>query len=202
MADAHQVLAFWLEPKPTTAAETDARRHVWFNGGDAVDRDVRERFGGLVEQARRGELEGWPETPRGTLALILLLDQFPRNLHRDSPEAFSSDGSALALAREGFDSGRFAELDALDRSFAALPFQHAEDLSCQKRAVSLAQQAALVAKPEWKSFLVECVDYARRHLDVIARFGRFPHRNRALGRVTTGAEQEYLDFLESAGQWL
>jgi uncharacterized protein (DUF924 family) len=108
----------------------------------------------------------------------------------------------LALAIEGYDRGDFAHLDSLEQVFAYLPFSHAEDLALQKRAVDLAQRAALAAPDAWRGMLFGAVDYARKHLDVIARFGRFPHRNIVLNRVTTAEESAYLDYLRVADQWL
>jgi uncharacterized protein (DUF924 family) len=196
------VLSFWLEPEPTTEAEVEARRRFWFGGGDAVDNEIRDRFGGLVERARAGALDAWAETAGGTLALILLIDQFSRNVHRGSAEAFACDGKALRLARGGYDSGRFDTLGPIERMFGALPFHHAEDLEAQKQGMRLSVRDALAARPPVDALLRQAVDSGRKHLDVIARFGRFPHRNAALGRASTPAEQEYLDYSKVTGQWL
>lgn len=202
MVDAEKVLAYWLEPKPVTEADATARWRHWFTSSDAVDRDIYERFGTLVERARRGELDAWTSTPRGALALIVLIDQFSRNLHRGTPDAFSADGRALEIARAGFDSNRFSEFDVIENLFAALPFRHAEAVVEQRRALDIAQRDAMRATPGLKQFLLDSVEWARKHYDVIARFGRFPHRNAALGRETTPEEAEYLEYLKCAGQWL
>jgi uncharacterized protein (DUF924 family) len=202
MNDIDRILEFWLEPKPRTVEETAARWRYWFTSSDSVDRDIRERFGALVEKARRGELEAWTATPRGTLALLILIDQFSRNLYRGTPDAFSADERALAIARAGFASNRFSEFDVIDNLFAALPFRHAENVEAQRVALDIAQRDALRGTPALKQFLVDSVEYARKHYDVIARFGRFPHRNATLGRPTTTEETEYLAFLAFAGQWL
>jgi uncharacterized protein (DUF924 family) len=202
MREIEDVLSYWLTPSPRTAAEAEARKEFWFAGGTAIDDEIRRRFGGLVAEARAGALDAWTATPRGTLALIILIDQFSRNLHRGTPEAFSFDPVALDLARAGFDGGRFEALDPLERLFAALPFRHAEALEPQKRAVALAVTDALAGPPHLKDLLVYSVDWARKHLDVIVRFGRFPHRNAALGRTPTPEEVEYLAYLKLAGQWL
>jgi uncharacterized protein (DUF924 family) len=196
------VLAYWLEPRPTSPAELEAKKQFWFSGGPSVDQEIRAHFGELVVKARSGELTAWTGTPRGTLALLVLLDQFSRNLYRGTPEAFSLDPLCLELARAGFDSGRFDELDPIERMFGALPFRHAEDVESQKRGVALAVQDALHAAPQFKDFLIYSVDWARKHLDVIVRFGRFPHRNKTLGRASTPDEIDYLAYLELAGQWL
>lgn len=202
MSDLDDVLAFWFSPEPTTNAEMDARSRMWFRGGPDVDASIRERFGRLVEDARAGRLDAWAETTRGALGLVILIDQFSRNLYRGDAASFSCDDKALALAREGYDTGRFATLGVLERTFAAMPFRHAEDLEAQKRGVALAVTDALAAEPHQKDFLVMAVDFARKHLDVIARFGRFPHRNETLGRASTPEEREYLAYLKFAGQWL
>lgn len=196
------VLSYWFGAPAKTPADLEAKKQFWFSGGEAVDREVRARFSDLVAKARAGELNAWTETPRGTLALMILIDQFSRNLHRGTPEAFSHDPLCLELVRDGFDRGRFSDLDAVERMFLALPFRHAEDVEAQKRGVALAVTDALTAPPLLKDFLVYSVDWARKHLDVIVRFGRFPHRNKALGRTSTPEELEYLAYLELAGQWL
>ena len=202
MDDIDRILAFWLEPKPVTEEDTAARWRFWFTSSEAVDHDIRERFGPLVDKARRGELDAWTATPRGTLALVILIDQFSRNLYRGTPDAFSADPKALDIARAGFASNRFADFDVFENLFVALPFRHAENVAHQRTALDIAQRDALRGTPAWKQFLVDSVDWARKHYDVIARFGRFPHRNPALGRTTTPDETEYLDYLKFAGQWL
>lgn len=202
MREVEEVLSYWFRPRPTTEAEVEARKQFWFTGSAAIDREIRERFGALVEQARAGKLHHWADTPKGSLALIILLDQFTRNLYRGTPDAFSHDPVALKLAEEGFAAGLFDELDLFERMFVALPYRHAEDVAHQKRAVALAVQDARSAPPLLLDFLVYSVDWARKHLDVIVRFGRFPHRNAALRRESTPEELEYLDYLRIAGQWL
>ena len=202
MTDQDRVLAFWLEPKPTTEDELMARQKLWFMGGAELDRKIDEEFRALVERAERGELDAWTETPRGTLALVVLLDQFTRNIHRGSAKAFASDAKTVALVSAGYDTGRFDGFDALDHMFLSLPFSHSENLEHQKRCVRHAVHYSLGAPAAWKKMLVGGVDFARKHLDVIARFGRFPHRNAALGRDSTAEEKEYLEYLRDAGQWL
>lgn len=202
MTDIDRVLQFWLEPKPQTPEAIAAKGALWFGGTVEQDRQIRVQFGHLVEQARNGELTEWTDRPRGRLALIILIDQFSRNVYRGNPQAFSADARALQLAIEGYDAGAFTQFDSLEQIFAYLPFSHAEDLAMQKRAVELAQRAALSAPEMWRDMLFSAVDYARKHLDVIARFGRFPHRNIVLGRVNTAEESAYLDYLRVANQWL
>lgn len=200
--DIERVLSFWFEPIPTTEVEASDRMRFWFGSDAAVDRRILEEFGELVARARRGELDAWASTPRGTLALIVLIDQFSRNLNRGSADAFSADDKALALSRDGYDSGKFTGFHPLEHLFAGMPFLHAEDLDAQRRGVMLCARNALNAPDPLRKACVGGVDFARKHLDVIARFGRFPHRNAVLGRTTTSDEHEYLDYLKIAGQWL
>ena len=202
MSDQDRVLSFWLEPKPTTEEALGARQKIWFMGGKEIDRQIDEQFRGLVEAAARGELDGWAATARGRLALVILLDQFPRNIYRGTPQSFAADSKAVALSASGYDEKLFDGLDALDHMFLTLPFSHAEDLELQKRAVRNAVHYALGAPVEWRSMTRAGVDFARKHLDVIARFGRFPHRNAVLGRESSAEEREYLEYLREAGQWL
>jgi len=202
MDEQDKVLSFWIEPKPVTEEELASRGKIWFMGGKEIDQQINEKFRGLVESAKSGELEGWEKTPRGRLALVILLDQFTRNIYRGSAEAFASDPKALALSAAGYDAKLFDGLDAIDHMFLSLPFSHSENLEHQKRAVRHAVHYTRGARAEWKKMLLSGVDFARKHLDVIARFGRFPHRNAVLGRESTPEEKEYLEYLRDAGQWL
>lgn len=202
MHDSDRVIEFWLEPKPKNDAECEAQGKRWFAGGPAVDREIRDGFAGLTEAARRGELDDWTAAPRRALALVILLDQFSRNLYRGSPDAFSADPKALAIAKALIEPATLAGFDGIEQLFLSLPFCHAEDLDEQKTSVVLVQAIARSAKPEWKKMLTGAVDFNRKHLDVIARFGRFPHRNAVLGREATPAELDYLAYLKAVGQWL
>ena len=157
----------------------------WFEeGGPALDARVRERFGTLVEAARRGELDHWTSSPRGRLALIIVLDQFPRHVFRGTAEAFTSDARAQALTRDGIEGGADEDLTLVERQFFYLPLMHAEDRELQ--AASVERYAAL------RKQMDEVLDFAVEHRDIVARFGRFPHRNEALGRASTAEERGYL----------
>jgi uncharacterized protein (DUF924 family) len=148
------------------------------------DEELRRRFGTLHEAASIGALDDWRETPRGCLALVILLDQLTRNFHRGSPRAYDNDAQALALSKEAIARGHDAELADSERAFLYMPFEHSEDLADQERGVEL--MGLLTSDPQWEKFAV-------MHRDVIARFGRFPHRNEILGRAST---EEELAFLE------
>lgn len=186
------MLTYWLGAAEPTDASALTRQQLWFTKSEAVDAEMHTRFGAQVAAARAGQLQGWAQTARGRLALVLLLDQFTRNTARGQPESFAGDAQALALAQQGLDNGHWEALPALGRFFLALPFEHAEDPALQERSVALFTALAAQATPETRAVLHSALDYARQHQAVVARFGRFPHRNAILGRASTPAEQAYL----------
>ncbi|MFN8643839.1 MAG: DUF924 family protein [Candidatus Binatia bacterium] len=186
------VLDFWFGARDAGAEARAAHAARWFAGTAAVDAEIAARFAADVAAAVRHQRDHWAATARGRLALILLLDQFPRHLYRGRAEAFASDGHALTLALSGIDAGLDRHLDPLERAFFYLPLEHAESLAAQERCVA-AFEALLVECPAaLRTLAMPFVDHARQHRDVIARFGRFPHRNGALGRDSTAAERAYL----------
>jgi uncharacterized protein (DUF924 family) len=157
----------------------------WFtDGGPELDALVRERFATLVEEARRGALDHWADSPRGRLALIIVLDQFPRHVFRGAPEAYSSDAKAQRLACEGIEAKVDEQLSVAERQFFYLPLMHAEDLGLQARSV----QRFTALRDEAEAVL----GFAVGHRDIVERFGRFPHRNGALGRASTAEEAAFL----------
>ncbi len=186
------VLAFWLGAAEPTDASALTRQPLWFTKSDALDADIRSRFGAWVQEARTGRLHAWAETAHGRLALVVLLDQFSRNAWRGQPESFAGDAQALALALEALDNGHWEAVAPLARFFLALPLEHAEDPALQARSVALFTALAAQATPATQSVLSGALDYAHQHQQVIARFGRFPHRNAVLGRASTAEEQAYL----------
>lgn len=169
---ASEIVAFWRAAGPDR----------WFAKDDAFDRRFRAHCLSLHEAAARGDLSSWLAEPEGTLALVLLLDQFPRNCFRDTPRMFATDRHAKEAARAAIDAGYDRVVDADLRVFFYLPFEHSEELTDQDTSVALA--APLSEK--YRS-------YAELHRDIIRRFGRFPHRNKILGRTTTAEEQRFLD---------
>jgi uncharacterized protein (DUF924 family) len=184
MSQADEILEFWFG-KPDQP-EYGKNRKVWFTKNPKFDQEVRSRFLSVYQQAAAGQLDDWKTSPLGCLALIILLDQFPRNMFRGQPQAFATDSQALAYAQHAVAQGFDKLLLPIQRGFVYMPFEHSENLEHQRQCVELF--SALKDNPECASG----VDYAHRHLKVIDRFGRFPHRNEILGRETTAEEAEFL----------
>lgn len=183
---AQDVLDFWFLPE---GAEGHGRQRIeWFRKDEAFDSALHQRFDALIAQAIAGGLREWDELgPRGTLARLLVLDQFTRNAWRGKPESFAGDTLALGAARQLVESGAHTALAPVERQFVYMPFEHAEDARMQEQAVTLF--AELAGQHEGFD---EALDYAHRHRGVIARFGRFPHRNAILGRASSPDELAYL----------
>ncbi len=186
------ILRFWFVPEPGEEAENGFRKG-WFVKDPAFDKTVRRRFEPLMRLAAGGELAAWSEKADGALALVLLLDQFPRNVYRGKPRMFATDAKALAVAEAAIDAGHDAALPPPRRLFLYLPLEHAEDLARQARCCELVR--ALEADlPEASG---ELLRYAERHREVIERFGRFPHRNAVLRRKSTPEELAFLEQPDS-----
>lgn len=202
---AESLLHFWFGHVPPTPASVAARAPFWFGPTPAEDEDLRRRFGALHDEAHAGALDAWQSEPRGALALVLLLDQLPRNLFRGSARAFASDAHAIAVARDVLARGDAMSLVAIEHAFLLLPLEHAESLEAQEESVRRCEDLARTAPPEWRELLTGWTVYAREHRDIVRRFGRFPHRNRALGRISTDEERAFLSgggpsFGQDAGE--
>ncbi|HSL00055.1 MAG TPA: DUF924 family protein [Rubrobacteraceae bacterium] len=169
------VLRFWF-------GEEDAWREEWFTKSEDFDREIRDRFETLYESAASGTLDDWRESAEGALALVIVLDQFPRNMFRGDPKCYATDEKALATAKHALDRALDRELPPTRRSFLYMPFMHCEDLEDQRRSVELFRSLDSG----------ESAAYAVRHMEIVERFGRFPHRNEVLGRATTSEEAEFL----------
>jgi uncharacterized protein (DUF924 family) len=168
-----EILAFWRDAGPDR----------WYTRDDRFDADVRERYLGLWQLAVAGELASWEMSDDGALALVIVLDQFPRNMFRGRAETYASDALAREVARRAIDRGVDKRIDPALREFLYLPFMHSEELADQIRCIALSQRAGLAESAKW----------AEHHAEIIRRFGRFPHRNDILGRTTTPDEQAFLD---------
>ena len=195
--EARQVRDFWFGQLPLSAAGLNRRMRFWFGDESSAvrqrrDEQIRRRFGELFERAARGELAGWADGPRRRLSLVLLLDQFPRNMFRGTARAFASDAAALALALSGMQSAADAALDVVERIFFYMPLQHAESYEVHEESVAAYRRLLSEAPEELRPIFAGAVRSAENHRAIIAQFGRFPHRNRALGRATTPGEQEWL----------
>jgi uncharacterized protein (DUF924 family) len=194
---AEEILAYWFADAAADPARASDRSDFWFTAAPAVDSDIAVRFAGEIDAAARGALDAWRDAPRPRLALVLLLDQFPRNACRGTPRAFAADDRALDVARDGIVAGHVAALSPIEAAFLLMPYQHAERLSVQRESVALFARQLAAAPAAWTPVLSEHLDFARQHLALVERFGRFPHRNAILGRASTSEEQA---FLQAGGQ--
>ena len=186
------VLSFWFEDATRSPEALERRGTVWFRTDPAFDRECATRFTALLDNAAQGVLGSWAGTPRGRLALVILLDQMPRNIHRGSPAAFAHDSQAAAHCIAGIESGQDRALHPVERIFLYMPLQHAENLGLQRRSLEQFESLTAEADGAWRGYFAENVRYAREHHDIVERFGRFPHRNRVLGRDSTEEELRYL----------
>lgn len=179
-----EILAFWFGPAPGEV------RAEWFRKDDAFDAQIRARFRVMIDDALQGEYADWTHSARGSLARVLLLDQFTRNVFRDTPRAFAGDALALATAQAALDQAFDQALSSVERWFLYMPFEHAESAAAQERSLSLFGQLASTAGFDAP------LEWAQKHAAIIARFGRYPHRNEVLGRASTPDE---IAFLNEAG---
>jgi uncharacterized protein (DUF924 family) len=188
---ARAILSFWFGDDPARPLANFPR---WFTRDDAFDAEVRTRFGETLRRAAEGAFEPWNDWPDTALALVILLDQFPRNIHRESRAAFAQDARARHCTLAGIVRGNDTMLSPVQRWFFYLPLMHSESLQHQDQGLALYHDLARGPNlsTEVAEALANVVSYAERHREVIARFGRFPHRNAVLGRVTTPAEQDWL----------
>ncbi|MCW5653499.1 DUF924 family protein [Hydrogenophaga sp.] len=189
---AQAVLDFWLGDGLRRGWCSDQRDDLWFGGGAELDARIRERFGDLVAQAVDGGLRGWEARIDTRLALVLLLDQFTRNAFRGQARAFAGDPRAQALVRQALAEGQDEHLATVGRVFLYMPLVHAEDLALQDQSVGHFARLCETCAPELRETLQRHLHFARLHRDIVLRFGRFPHRNAALGRHSTAEEIAFL----------
>ncbi len=187
------VLEYWFGELEEELDFPRDKKQLWWMGGEAIDADIRERFGDLVDEALAGGLSEWGETARGRLALVILLDQFTRTLGRGKPAAFSGDGRALSACLEGIDRGQDKGLRLIERSFFYMPMVHAEDANVARQCLDvfggLSNEIAGCGVEDHPDFL----SHARMHAEIVMRFGRYPHRNEILSRKPTPEEEVYLE---------
>ncbi|MEH6582734.1 MAG: DUF924 family protein [Halioglobus sp.] len=183
------ILDYWFGNLDDSGLCAPSQQALWFKSSDATDQHCRDCYGELTRQAIAGELDHWADSDRGLIALIVLLDQLPRNIHRGTPGAFSGDARALALAQQTIVAGHHQRLPAIHQVFLYLPLEHSEDLEVQEECVELFDELVAITGHE---MIAGFRQYAVAHRDVIAQFGRFPHRNAILGRTSSEDEVAYL----------
>jgi len=190
IATIERVLTDWFG---TDASPGERETQRWFGHSADTDRDITARFGGLIDAAADGALDPWLQTPRGRLAAIIVIDQFSRNVHRGTPRAFERDPLALGWTLDGLERGVDRSLRPIERVFFYLPLEHSESAEMQRLSVDRFEALQAEVDAAGGTGFAGFTDFARRHRDVICRFGRFPHRNAILGRTSTAAEQAFLD---------
>ncbi len=205
MHTAGEVLDFWFGIGPSTPPRLAERSTFWFGGDEAAavaarDVEIRTRLEPLLERAARGEFANWAASPKRRLALIILFDQVPRNAYRGTAAAFAFDREALMLTVEGMQLAADAALEPLERLFFYLPLEHAESMEAQDAAVEALERLVSESPAELRDYIAYCATFAHKHREVIARFGRFPHRNAVLKRESTAAEIEWLATGHRFGQ--
>jgi len=187
-----EVRQFWFADACVFPASLPGHQARWFTPDTANDSDITNRFGSLPEEALSGALPHEPEDPYDLLALILILDQFPRQMFRNTPRAFAYDSKALAISRTMVEKVLFKALHPVEQTFVFLPLEHSEKLSDQSHSLQLHENLAAQCAAPYRPFIENALDYARRHHAIIECFGRFPHRNSILNRSATKDEEEFL----------
>ena len=187
-----EILSFWFKEQELSAPQIDRRMDTWFGEDPIFDHDIEKAFAVDIEKACSGELNHWAEEPRGRLALILLIDQFRRNIYRNTAKAFSMSKLALKLCVEGAMEKKDKGLTPIQKVFFYMPLQHAESAKVQAKSVELFARLAESVSPTYQETFLTIAQFAELHKDIIDQFGRFPHRNQLLGRENTPEEDEYL----------
>lgn len=192
MAHPDEILEFWFADAPDSPAAAAARGAFWFRSDPATDSLIWELYADTVVDAAAGHYDNWLESARGRLALIIVLDQFPRNIFRGTAEVYRYDPVVITLAQAGVALGQLAGLSVPEQAFFLMPYQHSEELEVQRAGVALMQAMVAEAAPEWREQAQGFADFAVRHHDIVESYGRFPHRNKVLGRSSTEAETRFL----------
>jgi uncharacterized protein (DUF924 family) len=186
------ILSFWFREQELSAPQIDRRMDIWFGSDEVFDHECKKEFSGDVDRASEGKLDHWADEPLGRLALILLLDQFRRNIYRGTLDAFSKDKVALKLCVEGAMAKTDKDLTPIQRVFFYMPLQHAESRKVQAKAVEIYNRLAKAVSPTYRETFETVAQFAELHHDIVQQFGRFPHRNKLLNRENTPEEDEYL----------
>ena len=192
-SETSKIVEFWLGDSVESPEAAEGRRPFWYQGGEQLDDDIRQHFGELVARACAGEMKAWEQSGEGALALVILLDQFTRNLYRGTPAAYSGDARAYEIAEATIAAGLDRHLPVSGRIFLYHPYHHSETLSDQQRSVDLVNNIRIDVPDHWHEYLDRRAAGFARHRDIVAEFGRFPHRNAILKRADTPAERAFLD---------
>ncbi len=187
-----EILSFWFKERKLTAPKIDSRMDIWFGEDPVFDHEIEKAFGTDVDSASDGKLNHWAHKPHGRLALILLLDQFRRNIYRGTVDAFAKDKAALKLCVEGAMEKSDQSLSPIERVFFYMPLQHSESIKVQVKAVKIYNRLTEAVSPTYTETFATIAQFAELHHDIVELFGRFPHRNKLLNRQNTPQEDEYL----------
>jgi len=191
-----EILEFWFGRVEETIVPSEERARVWFGDSLEVDAEVKSQFSSALQEAIDGKCSAWEETPRGRLALIIMLDQFSRHIYRDTSNAFAQDDYALGICARGMENRQDHELSLIERVFYYFPLLHSEDLVNQERSVHAYQQLVELAFPETQVIYERFLEFATHHYRIIRQFARFPQRNVILGRESTDDEIKYLKEIQ------
>jgi len=192
LEQAESILEFWFGSEADDVLAAKQQAKMWWKKSPQVDHEIRERFADLLDMAADGKLDDWLAEPRTRLALIILADQFSRNMYRDTARAFAFDRFAQTWCKSGLDSAADRQLRPIERVFFYLPLEHSESLPDQQRSVALYKELVDTVPDEHRELFEGYLQFAERHRDIVQRFGRFPHRNAILGRESTEAEIAFL----------
>ena len=198
--DIQDVLDFWFQGCQEDSTKLDKASDRWYGGGAELDQEISDRFGELFDRACSDSLSSWADTADGALALVILLDQFSRNIHRKSAQAFAQDPMARAIVVRSCSNGLDQEMSTVGRLMFYHPLQHSEYLEDQEYGVEVVAQLLDSCPANWKDCVASSLRYFEQHRDIVKQFGRFPHRNKVLGRESSQEEQEYLKTANTFGQ--
>lgn len=191
--DSDAILEYWLDTAESNSAAANERGKLWYGSDPVIDQHMGKLFGETLSRAESDQLDNWVLDPRSGLALVILLDQFSRNIYRGQPDAFKNDRKARATARQMIDLGTHLQLSFIGRAFLYHPFEHSELLEDQDTSVILFTELAENCPEEWQKQMHNFLAYAEKHRDIIRQFNRFPHRNAVLGRESTEEEVVFLE---------
>jgi uncharacterized protein (DUF924 family) len=196
LEQAESILEYWFGTEADDLVAANQHAALWWKKNPKIDEEIRDRFASLLDAAANGNLDDWLTDPHGRLAMIILVDQFSRNMYRDTPRSFAFDAFSQNWCKSGLDSGADRLLRPIERVFFNLPLEHSESLQDQQRSVALSKELAESVPDAHRELFDGFLNYAVRHCEIVQRFGRFPHRNAILGRESTDEE---IAFLQQPG---